>query len=66
MNSIGIVTALTPLLGYETSAAIAKEALATGKSIHQLVVSEQQLIKQAKWDEIYSFENMIHPVFINS
>jgi len=65
MNSIGIVTALNPLLGYETSASIAKEALTTGKSIHDIVVTERQLITQEKWNEIYSFENMIHPVFIN-
>lgn len=65
MRSIGIVTSLNPILGYETTASIAKEALATGKSIHQIVVEEQKLLTQAKWDEIYSFENMIHPVFIN-
>ena len=29
-NSIGLVTALNPVLGYEKSAAIAKEALKTG------------------------------------
>ncbi|MBO9732588.1 MAG: aspartate ammonia-lyase [Chitinophaga sp.] len=65
MNSIGIVTALNPLLGYEACAAIAKEALNTGKSVHQIVVSEKQYISQAQWDEIYSFENMIHPRFMN-
>jgi len=65
MNSIGIVTALNPMLGYETSASIAREALATGKSIHQIVVDERRLLTQAKWDEIYSLENMIHPTFIN-
>jgi len=66
MNSIGIVTALNPILGYETSASIAKEALATGKSIHDIVVTERQLITQEKWNEIYSFENMVHPVFMNN
>ena len=65
MRSIGIVTALNPILGYETSASIAKEALATGKSIHDIVVTERKLITQEKWDEIYSFENMVHPIFIN-
>jgi aspartate ammonia-lyase len=29
-NSIGLVTALNPVLGYERSAQIAKEALKTG------------------------------------
>lgn len=66
MQSIGIVTQLNPLLGYETTAGIAREALTTGKSIHQLVVVERQLITQEKWDEIYSFENLINPQFINA
>jgi aspartate ammonia-lyase len=65
MNSIGIVTQLNPILGYEESASIAGEALKTGKSVHQIVVVERKLIDQAKWDEIYSVENLIHPKFIN-
>lgn len=64
MNSIGIVTALNPILGYEESASIAKEALTSGKSVHDIVVKERKLITQEKWDEIYSIENMIHPKFI--
>ena len=65
MRSIGIVTALNPILGYEKASSVAKEALATGKAIHAIVVEERQLITQQKWDEIYTFENMVHPVFIN-
>ncbi|PKV62612.1 aspartate ammonia-lyase [Pontibacter ramchanderi] len=65
MNSIGIVTSLNPILGYEESASIAKEALTTGKSIHEITVLERKLITQAKWDEIFSMENLIHPKFIN-
>lgn len=65
MHSIGIVTQLNPILGYEKSAAIAKEALKTGKSVHQIVVTENQYITQEKWDEIYSIENLINPKFIN-
>lgn len=61
MNSIGIVTALNPLLGYETSASIAKEALASGKSVHDIVVKERALITQKQWDEVYSIENLVHP-----
>jgi aspartate ammonia-lyase len=64
MNSIGIVTALNPILGYEVCSGIAKEALNTGKSVHQIVVVEQKLITQQKWDEIYNIENLIHPKFI--
>lgn len=66
MNSIGIVTSLNPILGYEEASSIAKEALATGKSIHQITVAERKLITQQKWEEIFSIENLINPKFINS
>lgn len=65
MNSIGIVTALNPILGYEKCSAIAKEALETGKSVHTITVLEKQFITQEKWDEIFNLENLIHPKFIN-
>lgn len=66
MNSIGIVTQLNPILGYEASASVAGEALISGKNIHEIVVLERKLISQEKWDEIYSLENLIHPKLINS
>lgn len=66
MNSIGIVTQLNPILGYEESASIAGEALKTGKSVHQIAVIERKLITQDKWDEIYSLDNLINPKFITS
>ncbi|TDE45811.1 aspartate ammonia-lyase [Flavobacterium rhamnosiphilum] len=66
MNSIGIVTQLNPILGYEECASIAGEALKTNKSIHQIVVIERKEITQDKWDEIFSLENLINPKFINS
>jgi aspartate ammonia-lyase len=65
MNSIGIVTQLNPILGYEICSSIAGDALISGKSVHQIVVTERKLIDQAKWDEIFSVENLIHPKFIN-
>lgn len=64
MNSIGIVTALNPILGYETCSAVAKEALKTGKSVKEIVVEEKGLITEEKWNEIYSLENLKHPKFI--
>jgi aspartate ammonia-lyase len=64
MNSIGIVTQLNPILGYEASASVAGEALKTGKSVHDIVVNERKLITQEKWDEIYTFENLVRPKFI--
>ncbi len=66
MNSIGIVTQLNPILGYETCAGVAREALKTGKSVHDIVVKERQLITEEKWEEIYSLENLITPKFITS
>ena len=63
-NSIGIVTQLNPVIGYELSAEIAKEALITGKSIHEIAVVERKVVTQEKWDEIFTFENLIRPVFI--
>lgn len=65
MNSIGIVTMLNPIIGYEESASIARHALETGKSVHEIAVEERKLITQEKWDEIYSLENLIDPKFIN-
>ncbi len=63
MGSVGIVTALNPILGYEKTAAIAKEALATGKTPYQIVVEEQALISKEEWDRIYTVENMVRPDF---
>jgi aspartate ammonia-lyase len=39
-NSIGVITALSPYIGYEASARIAKHALHTGRPIPELVVEE--------------------------
>src|SRR5699024_2272291 len=46
MNSIGIITQLSPILGYESCSDIAKEALLTGKSLHTIAVEERKLISQ--------------------
>lgn len=59
-NSIGIVTALNPHIGYEKSASIAKEALDTGKSVHEIVL-ERQLLSQEQLDEIFQPDNMLSP-----
>jgi aspartate ammonia-lyase len=59
-NSIGLVTALNPVLGYEKSAAIAKEALKTGGSVYDLVIAKGWLSKE-RLDELLKPENMTHP-----
>jgi aspartate ammonia-lyase len=60
LNSIGIVTALNPVLGYENSSMVAKEALKTGRSVYDLVI-EKKLLSQAQLDELLKPENMIRP-----
>lgn len=59
-HSIGIVTALLPYIGYEKAAAIAKEALATGKSVVQLAI-DQNLLAKEEIEKILSPENMLQP-----
>jgi len=61
LNSLGIVTVLKPSLGYKRCAEIAREGYETGKSLHEIVVKERQLLTQQKWDEVFSFENLINP-----
>jgi aspartate ammonia-lyase len=59
-NSIGLVTALNPVLGYERSAAIAKEALDTGASVYSLVLEKGWLSKE-QLDDLLTPENMTRP-----
>ncbi len=60
-NSICIVTALNPVIGYKNSTKIAKEALETGKSVYDLVL-EHGILTQKDLDTILAPENMIKPV----
>ena len=59
LNSLGIVTVLKPSLGYKQCAEIAREGYETGKSLHHIVVKERKLLTQEKWDEVFSFDNLI-------
>jgi len=63
LNSLGVVTLLKPSLGYKQCAEIAREGYVTGKSLHDIVVKERKLLTQQKWDEVFSFENLISPKF---
>jgi aspartate ammonia-lyase len=60
-NSIGVVTALNPVIGYKNSTKIAKEALETGRSVYDLVL-EHGILTKEDLDTILSPENMIKPV----
>lgn len=61
MKSAGIITLLNPKLGYKTCSKIAREAIDTGQTIFELVVTEKQLLSQEEWEDIFSDENLIHP-----
>jgi len=60
MNSIGLVTALNPYIGYENSTSVAKEALNNGYSVYDIVL-ERELLSKEHLDEIIKPENMIQP-----
>jgi len=63
-NSIGVVTALNPIIGYKNSTKIAKEALATGRGVYDLVL-EHGILSKEELDTILKPENMIRPVKLN-
>jgi len=59
-NSIGLVTALNPYIGYEKSTEIAAEALRTGRSVYDIVLEKRYLSKDAL-DDILSPDKMTRP-----
>ncbi len=59
-NSIGIITALNPVLGYEVSSKLAKEALETNQGVYQLALKNKLLTKK-ELDFLLSPEHMIKP-----
>ncbi len=60
MNSIGLVTALVPTLGYEACSEIAKKALKTNGSVYDIVLEEGYLSKE-DLDRLLSPEAMLQP-----
>ena len=59
-NSIGIITALNPFIGYENATRIAKQALEERASVRDLILAEGLLSEQAL-DDVLSVENMTAP-----
>jgi aspartate ammonia-lyase len=59
-RSTAVATALSPYIGYAATAAIAKSAVATGRSIRDLVL-ERGLLKPEDLDRILSAEAMTEP-----
>lgn len=60
MNSIGIITALNPHIGYKNSTKVAKEALETGKSVYDLIL-EKNILPKERLDELLDPANMLAP-----
>jgi aspartate ammonia-lyase len=56
-NSIGIVTALVPVLGYETATEIARDALQTGRGVYEIVL-ERALLTREQLDQVLNPEAM--------
>ena len=56
-QSIGIVTALVPTIGYEKASAIAKQALESGRGVYELVL-EQKLLSRAELDRLLNPDAM--------
>lgn len=57
-NSIGIITALNPHLGYEVCTSLAKKALEQNDSVYDLVL-EQQLLSKEQLDDMLAPEKMV-------
>ena len=59
-GSIGLVTALVPVLGYDAAAKIALEALQTGRRIRELA-KERGGLTEAQLDDLLDPSKMTHP-----
>lgn len=59
-NSVGIITALTPHIGYEHAANIAKEAIRTGASVRDLIL-EKGILDEHTLEKILDPYSMTQP-----
>lgn len=59
-NSMGIITALNPYIGYENSTRIAKKALETNWGVMELVL-EEGLLSKEQLEDILTPEKMTQP-----
>lgn len=59
-NSIGLVTAVNPYIGYQKSSIIAKEALKSGKTIKDLL-KEHKFLENNQIDEVLDPYKMLEP-----
>lgn len=59
-NSVGIVTAICPYIGYRSAAKIAKKAIRTGESVKKIILNEG-ILKEAQINELINPLQMIKP-----
>lgn len=59
-NSVGIITAINPHVGYETAASIAREAILTNRPVREIVL-ERGVLTAAELDTILHPMEMTHP-----
>jgi aspartate ammonia-lyase len=59
-NSVGVITAITPYVGYSKAAEIAKKAIKTGSSVRALIL-EDKLLTAEQLDIIMDPFHMTQP-----
>jgi aspartate ammonia-lyase len=59
-HSIGIVTALLPVIGYEQATAVAKEALESNRGVYDVVI-DRNLMSRADLDRLLDPATMVAP-----
>ncbi|WP_320172426.1 aspartate ammonia-lyase [Maridesulfovibrio sp.] len=66
-NSIGLVTALNPYIGYEKSTEVANEALKSGRSVYEIVIEKGYMSKE-ELEKALSPESMVqvHPLSLEA
>jgi aspartate ammonia-lyase len=60
-QSVGVITALVPVLGYETTTEIAKDALESGRGVYELVC-ERGLMTREDLDRLLNPAAMTGPL----
>lgn len=58
LNSATLVTCLNPIIGYEKSSSIAKEALSTNRRVYDILL-EQKIFTKEELDELLQPKNMV-------
>lgn len=59
-NSVGVITAIVPHVGYEAAAKVAKEAISTGKPVRQLVL-DSGIVSEEDLNKIMDLYSMTEP-----